>query len=424
MRVVIATIAERSHFLAVVPLAWALRSAGHEVLVASQPELATAVTGAGLPFAPVGRGDMLSRVLRRLRERPQTAEALDWHDDRTWRVPWDELRTNVQNVVTFWWRMVNDPMADELVDLCRTWKPDLVVWDPLTFAGAVAARACGAAHVRFLWGVDTLSRMRGLLLERMREQPVASREDPLEEWLTGLAGRYGVDFDEELVCGQATLDQVPPGLRIPVSARVPVRYLGMRFVPYNGRAVVPVWLREPLERPRVCLTLGTSATDRFGGYTLSVGAVVEALADVDAEVVATVPADRRRGLESPPPNVRLVDYVPLHALAAVSTATINHGGFGSVSTSVAYGLPQVLVVDPRMFDTHVLARRVAGAGAAVELEAGCSDPEEVRRAVLRVLTDPGPASHAARLREAVLAQPSPADVVARLERLATGSGPF
>ncbi len=418
VRVLLATIAERTNLLNMVPLAWALRSAGHEVLVASQPELATAVTGAGLPFAPVGRDHGYWRMMRAYsllgvleRETPPFGKA----DAPEHEVSWEYLLEGYRQVVPYWWRMVNDPMADELVDLCRTWKPDLVVWDPLTFAGAVAARACGAAHVRFIWGVDTLSRTRGLFLERMREQPAASREDPLEEWLTGLAGRYGVDFDEELVCGQATLDQVPPGLRIPVSARVPVRYLGMRFVPYNGRAVVPAWLREPLERPRVCLTLGTSATDRFGGYTLSVGAVVEALADVDAEVVATVPADRRRGLESPPPNVRLVDYVPLHALAAASTATINHGGTGTVWTGMVHGLPQIIVPRPT-FDEPLLGRLVQRHGAGL---VSAPEPEEVRRAVLRVLTDPGPASHAARLREAMLAQPSPADAVARLEGLAT-----
>ncbi|MFE9642502.1 hypothetical protein ACFYOC_26110, partial [Nocardiopsis alba] len=225
MRVVVATIAERSHFLAVVPLAWALRSAGHEVVVASQPELAGAVSSAGLPFAPVGRGDVLARVLRRLRGRSGTMEAVDWHDARTWELPWSELSTHMRHMVTFWWRMVNEPMVGDLVDLCRTWKPDLVVWDPITLCAPVAARACGAAHVRFLWGVDTFARMRGSYLGRMEEQVPEVREDPLGEWLSGLAARYGVEFDEELVVGQATIDQVPDVLRIPVDDRLGVRYL-------------------------------------------------------------------------------------------------------------------------------------------------------------------------------------------------------
>ncbi|WP_285729463.1 activator-dependent family glycosyltransferase [Nocardiopsis sp. ATB16-24] len=414
MRVVIATQAERTHFLGLVPLAWALRAAGHEVVVAGQPELAPTVAAAGLPFAPVGRDHHFGRITKRFAA--GRLPLLDFGEEDEEKLTWPHLLEGYRQVVPYWWRMVNDPMADDLVGLCRTWRPDLVVWEPTTFAGAVAARACGAAHVRFLWSLDLFARMRGLFLERMREQPAASREDPLEEWLTGLAGRYGVDFDEELVCGQATVDQVPPGLRIPVSARVPVRYLGMRFVPYNGRAVVPDWLREPLERPRLCLTLGTSSTQRFGGHVLSAETVVEALADVDAEVVATVPVDRRRGLENPPPNVRLVDYVPLHALAAASTATINQGGPGTVFTMLAHALPQLIVARPRLFDAPLLARRVAGAGAGVALEAERADPQALRGEALRLLGDPDLRRHAARLREAMLAQPAPAAMVARLER--------
>ncbi|MFE9281746.1 nucleotide disphospho-sugar-binding domain-containing protein [Nocardiopsis alba] len=418
MRVVVATIAERSHFLAVVPLAWALRSAGHEVVVASQPELAGAVSAAGLPFAPVGRGDVLARVLRRLRGRSGTMEAVDWHDARTWELPWSELSTHMRHMVTFWWRMVNEPMVGDLVDLCRTWKPDLVVWDPITLCAPVAARACGAAHVRFLWGVDTFARMRGSYLGRMEEQVPEVREDPLGEWLSGLAARYGVEFDEELVVGQATIDQVPDVLRIPVDDRLGVRYLGMRFVPYNGRAVVPDWLRERPEGRRLCLTLGTSATDRFGGYTLPLGEVLEALGQVDAEVVATVPLQARQDLGVVPSNVRLVDYVPLHALAATSTATINHSGFGSALTCLEQGLPQVLFTDRRMFDTPELARRITGAGAAVLLESGAAGPEDFLRAAERALTETGLTERSASLGEWIRTRPTPAAVAAELERIA------
>jgi hypothetical protein len=32
----------------------------------------------------------------------------------------------------------------------------------------------------------------------------------------------------------------------------------MRFVPYHGGGVLPDWLAGPKERPRVCITLGTT----------------------------------------------------------------------------------------------------------------------------------------------------------------------
>ena len=48
MRVLFATYPERTHFLAMVPLAWALRTAGHEVRVASQPTFTDVITRAVL----------------------------------------------------------------------------------------------------------------------------------------------------------------------------------------------------------------------------------------------------------------------------------------------------------------------------------------------------------------------------------------
>ncbi|MFE1103488.1 activator-dependent family glycosyltransferase [Nocardiopsis alba] len=414
MRVVIAAQAERTHFLGLVPLAWALRSAGHEVVVASQPELAGAVSAAGLPFAPVGRDHHFGRISRRFAS--GGLPLLDFGEEDETRLTWRHLRDGHRQLVPFWWRMVNEPMAGDLVDLCRTWRPDLVVWEPTTFAGAVAASACGAAHVRFLWSVDLFARMRGLFLGRMEEQAPGDREDPLGGWLSGLAARYGVEFDEELVVGQATIDQVPDSLRIPVDDRLGVRYLGMRFVPYNGRAVVPAWLREKPDGRRLCLTLGTSATDRFGGYTLPLGRVLEALGEVDAEVVATVPLKARQDLGAVPSNVRLVDYVPLHALAATSTATINHGGPGTVFTMAAHAVPQVIVGRARLFDEPVLARRMAETGAAVAPEPERVDPLTLHEGAVRALEDDSLTHGALALRERMDSQHAPAAIVELLER--------
>ena len=58
MRILFASIAEKTHFLGMVPLAWALQTAGHEVRVASQPEMvprqvvALFHRGKGIKLAP------------------------------------------------------------------------------------------------------------------------------------------------------------------------------------------------------------------------------------------------------------------------------------------------------------------------------------------------------------------------------------
>ncbi|MBR8745254.1 hypothetical protein DSY14_26735, partial [Nocardiopsis sp. MG754419] len=123
-----------------VPSAWALRTAGHEVRVASQPELGPDITAAGLTAVPVGRDHQLWRVLKaqgkeyRARlppfDRPATPGA---------EVTWEYLRDGYADVVPWWLRLVNDPMVEDLTEFCRWWRPDLVVWEPTTYAGAIAA---------------------------------------------------------------------------------------------------------------------------------------------------------------------------------------------------------------------------------------------------------------------------------------------
>ncbi|QUX29308.1 activator-dependent family glycosyltransferase [Nocardiopsis akebiae] len=413
MRVLFATQAERTHFLGLVPLAWALRAAGHEVRVASQPHLESVAAGAGLPFTAVGRDHHFARISRD--GRADRYLDFDMAEDRDEVLTWDHLLRGYRGVVTWWWRTVNEPMFDDLVALCRQWRPDLVVWEPSTYAAPVAAQACGAAHVRHLWSVDLFSRVRRTFLARMGERPASERQDPLAQWLGARAARHGVDFSESLVHGQATVEQVPAPLRVDTPADL--EYLPVRYVPYNGRAVVPDWLRTPPDRPRIGLSLGTTAALRLGGYTVDVATLLEGLADLDVEVVATLPAREQEKLGAVPGNARLVEYVPLHALAPTCAAMVTHGGPGTVLTGLAHGVPQLLSPNARMFDIPVLARLVEGAGAGRVVDPGRLDAETVTEGVRTLLEDPRHTRAARALRERMDAMPAPADLARALTGL-------
>ncbi|MFI1169810.1 glycosyl transferase family 28, partial [Streptomyces sp. NPDC020801] len=63
MRVLFTAFAAKSHAYTQFPLAWALRTAGHEVCVASQPDLVEDITRAGLTAVPVGRALQLSEQM-------------------------------------------------------------------------------------------------------------------------------------------------------------------------------------------------------------------------------------------------------------------------------------------------------------------------------------------------------------------------
>ncbi|MFF5115202.1 hypothetical protein ACFY3D_39410, partial [Streptosporangium sp. NPDC000509] len=135
MRVVFVTYAEKTHFLGMVPLAWALRNAGHEVRVASQPELSDVITGAGLTAVPVGKDHMLHRLLTHAESLdPDGPAPFDMAENRPEMLTWEYLRRGYHDeLVPWWWRVVNDPMIVELTDFCRHWKPDLVIWEPASY---------------------------------------------------------------------------------------------------------------------------------------------------------------------------------------------------------------------------------------------------------------------------------------------------
>jgi glycosyltransferase (activator-dependent family) len=412
MRVLMTSLAVEAHFNGAVPLAWALRAAGHEVRVASHPALTESITRAGLTAVPVGTDHVHHELVRDLGAELDTFyRDIDFTgergDDYLGLKGADTLLT-----ATFYAQANNDSMVDELVDYARFWQPDLVIWEPFTFAGAVAARACGAAHARLLWGPDLFLRMRTAFRQRMDLLPTESHDDSLEEWLTWTLDRFGCAFDEEVVVGQWNIDQMPPGVRL-ASDRPTVP---MRYIPYNGRAVVPAWLREPPRRPRVCLTLGITSRDTDRPNVVSLDGVFEAVSDLDIEVVATLDAAQRAQVTRVPDNTRVTDFVPLHALLPGCSAAIHHGGAGTWSTAAVCGVPQLVIAG--MWDNVYRARRLADLGAGLFLPPDELTAAGLRDGLERLLTNPSFREDAQRLRAVIAAEPSPADVVPTLVELA------
>ncbi|MFI6507770.1 activator-dependent family glycosyltransferase [Streptosporangium sp. NPDC050855] len=408
MRVLFTSYAEKSHFLGMVPLAWALRNAGHEVRVASQPELTDVITGAGLTAVPVGKNHGLGRLLQLAKDTGQEKD-FDMAEDRPEMLTWQQIKTGYQGHVLWWCRVVNDPMIAELTEYCRQWEPDLVIWEPLTYAGSIAAKACGAAHARFMWGLDLTARMRGHYLRARQEAGVAT--DALGQWMGVHSRGFGVPFSEDMTTGHFTIDYTPGSLRLDL----PLTYVPLRYIPYNGVAVVPPWLHVPPAKPRVCLTLGTSATERLDGYSVPVQDILTSLADLDIEVVATLPEKQQAELSHVPDNVRLVSFVPLHVLAPTCSVMIHHGGGGSFSTSVVNAVPQLILAD--MFDAPLKGELLAQQGAGLTLHSSQATGPRVREHLLRLLNEPSFTQAAQRLRQETLATPGPNQIVPELERL-------
>jgi glycosyltransferase (activator-dependent family) len=418
VKVLLTTYEEKTFFYHLVPLAWALRNAGHEVRVATQPGFADVVTRAGLTAVPVGHERDFWRITASRPDRVAAVRAgimapYDAFTDPD-KATWEYLKPGMAEAVWGWHRTSNFPVIAELVDFARSWQPDLVIWEPLAYAGAIAAKACGAAHARMLWSVDIFGGVRALYRRLNAAQPAAEQTDPFADWFGGYGRRYGFEFTEDMVTGQFTLDHLPGSLQIEAGG---VDYRRMRYVPYGGPAVVPAWLQRPAARPRVAFTLGLSATEIFDGYNVPLPAVLDALADLDVEVVATVPDAVREQLGRTPDNARLVSYVPLHALAPTCAAAVHHGGLGTLATFAQYAVPQLTL--PFHFDEPILADRLAAQGTAATIDATAATGDAIRAGVQQLISEPSYAAAAGRLRDEIHRLPTPNAMVPELEALTT-----
>ncbi|WP_030615988.1 activator-dependent family glycosyltransferase [Streptomyces sclerotialus] len=417
MRVLFTVIPEKTIFLSMVPLAWALRTAGHEVRFATQPSFAPTVTQAGLTAVPVGRNSDVFRVARMAPEELEAARAglhapWDAAEDPS-KAEWEAMANGYYDAVERGHKPENFPLINGLVEFARHWQPDLVVWDPLTYAGPIAAQAVGAAHARILFGADVFGVAREHFLRLKAGRPEGERTDPMADWLGGYARKYGGEFSEEMVTGHFTIDQFPRSLQIEAGG---LDYLRMQFVAYNGPASVPKWLWAEPEKPRIALTMGLTATDLFDGYAISTQGVLDALGDLDIELVATLADDEKARLGKVPDNVRILPFVPLHALAPTCSAVVHHAGPGTLGTVARHGVPQLSI--PYSFDEPLLARKLTEHGAGLELpHTGATGPA-VRDQVLRLLDEPGFRTRAVDLRDELLALPSPNALVPRLVELA------
>ncbi|MEU3723307.1 activator-dependent family glycosyltransferase [Streptomyces sp. NPDC031705] len=416
MRVLFTTYPERTHFLSMAPLAWALRTAGHEVRFASQPKFADVITQAGLTAVPVGRDRDLWQILSRdpdwlgRSDRGGMPLPYDVAERQSDDITWEYLSEGYATQIDRWHKSSNVPMVTELVEFARYWKPDLVVWEPLTYAGAIAARAVGAAHVRLLFGTDMYGVARDHFLRLRAERPERGRTDPFADWLGGYARRYGGEFGEDLITGQATVDLVPECLQ----HRADLDYLPLRYVPYGGPAVVPAWLHGAPRKPRVALTLGLSTTGHGGEYVVGVQDVLDALGELDIELVATIAEAEQRKLTRIPANAKVASFLPLDALAATCDAVIHHAGFGTLATTALRGLPQLIL--PWDNDGPALASGVARTGAGLVLNPREASGADVRDGLRALLSEPEFRRGAAVLRDRMLAMPAPNELVGVLER--------
>ncbi len=379
MRVICTAVPGSGLFLPTVPLAWALRAAGHEVLLLNNGVGARAANAAGLPVVdPLPERDLWAEFMAVVAGR--SAE-----NDQRRTAGGGQARGGA-----FGW--FGEQMIDGMLSVARAFRPDLVLSTLEQGAGPLLAADLGVPLVeqgiRIGSGGDDehATMFRGLIADHM-----APTRD-----------RLGIG---EAAPRAATLDVRPPSLGATESD---TRWL-MRYVPYNESRIVPAWVTRPAERPRICVTLGT-VVPLMGGLEVLRDMLTE-LSTLDAEILLALGDIDLAELGELPAGVRPLGWMPLAALLPTCTAILHHGGSATVATPMVYGVPQVAL--PRGADQPRNAALIADSGVGIVIEEAAQAGDALRT----LLDDPSFTRRAEALRDEIAAQPSPARIATRLADL-------
>jgi UDP:flavonoid glycosyltransferase YjiC (YdhE family) len=350
-----------------VPLVKALMSQGHEVTVATGPELVERVRRAGL--TAVGIGPTAPEAAGLAINDPVFSEGQE-----PWRLG-----------ATMFARVMAPRRLPELQRLIDEQKPDLVLQAPVDLAAPLAAASRG---------VPTLTYGTGLVLE----QPLMSK---MAEWVRplwaeqGLAGddNAGMYRDSYLNPAPATLQPdlgpatgISRSIRphVPGSPDAPLPELGNRTVLYVSLGTVPVFNRRDL-----------------------FDVLLTAVADLDADVVVTVGHNNDPATFKAPANVHIEQWVSLAALLPRCSAVLCHAGAGTTLAALAHRLPLVLL--PQGADQFPTAAACRAAGVAEVITPDRFDAKTVHQALSTVLGGEHLLA-ALRLGDEIAAMPSPEEV--------------
>ena len=387
VRVLITTQPAYGHLHPLVPVARALRDAGHDVVFASSASFQPQLIATGLRSVTAG---------------------LDWLESEM-EVAFPEMIGHVQAGTTkpfvigevFCHRTARQ-MAADIIQLAETWRPDVVMREYAEFGGGIAAAALGVPCV--LHGV-------GLWLN-------------IEELVKGggtnlrtVAAEAGVvDDDLGWIDGDLYLDPCPPFLQAPSQRHYPAASQLIRPVPFDtttGPDALPAWVDDLQgDRPVIYVGLGTVMNRR--GTTLEV--ILDDLVELDAELIVTTgPGRRPEDLGPQPAHVHVEQYLPLTQLLPHCHLVVCHAGWGTVIGALAHGIPLVCV--PISADGFMNAESCEASGIGRSIPARELQRGLIRDAARVILEQSSYRDAAERARAQIADMPHPNQVVHAIEDL-------
>jgi UDP:flavonoid glycosyltransferase YjiC (YdhE family) len=365
------------HLYPMMPLAFAARESGHEVVFATAGRFERMLHGLGFPTVSAG----ISFEEARAQVLADEGESTDPRSE--------DGRPDLAFAARIFFDVLATRSAADLAPRIDDIAPDIVVYEQGEVGAAVVAGAAGIPAVCHA------------ISPRI---PVPALEQRARSYLDRVWASQGVDdppfspWD-----GDAYLDIVPPILQQESFLGHPGR-VAMRPAPWSEPgAELPTWIGKP-QRPLVYLTLGTVV-----GSTDALAPAVEALGRIDADVLVALGSATDGTLAGLPGNVHVEPFVDQAALLPHVDLVVHHGGTGTMLGAVVNDCRQVVL--PKGADQFFNADALSRTGMASVLEPADATPDAIAAAVRGALEAPVPAA-AAVARAQIAAMPPPGEALA------------
>jgi UDP:flavonoid glycosyltransferase YjiC (YdhE family) len=387
MRILVSTGPAYGLYNPVVPTCWALRSAGHDVLVAGPEPLAAMARISGLPFVPT-YGPMHMREVM-------------LHDRQGGAFTQSTTEAGQMEQIGRGFGRLGARLLPGMTAVIDDWKPDVVICDPRAYAARLAAVTRGVPWVEH--GVG------------MHFRPVVDQWGALE--LAPELEELGLDGLPE---PDLFLDNCPPSVRH--GERKPGQ--AMRYIPYDPAGTVPPWVFTKPDRPRLLLTLGTVEPESvgvkrsFGSGMPLFQALVDVLPSLGVDLVIAAGESIVQQLTLDSGSVLAAGWLSLTSVMPACDLAVHHVGSGTTMSAILNGLPQLLL--SRTAEHTVNAELLAKFGAARQITDQDVAVDDVLAACRSLLDESSYRERAMVLRDQVFSQPTPAGLVPVVERLATG----
>ena len=380
MQVWFSIIPGHGHFFPLLPLARALRSAGHAVKFGTSATYGATVREYGFEAFAVGLDYTQSGIVSGGGDIGDVVQAM----------------------------FVDGP--SELVyayaDRFSEGHPDVLLTDPSDIGSPVAAEIAGVPWGTVLNGV-TVGQHAGDLPFDLKERRTAIDQSNATNRLRAQAGLAPLDL----------LETERPYDRTLRLTMVPKSLAGwpLEWRSHTAHELRPevhtsdsddAWLSDiPSDSPVVAVSLGTL----FGTSELY-GRTVEAALSTGATVIAATSFEL--GIEHD--RLRTTSWVSMDRLMARSDVLVHHGGWGSTIAALATGTPAVVI--PLGADQFVNAARLDSIGAAISVNV--EDIEDIApRSIDAAVDDPTYRMNAARLAREIQDMPPAKHVIPIIERL-------